>query len=116
MSANCVLQTRVDEETKRRAQKEFAKRGMTVSEGLRLALNHEIEGAQSPTGSTVNHTTPSAFSSQTTSASARLQSLFYDADKKIEASGTKEINIESIVEFCDSVKQQRANQAAEFQW
>ncbi len=39
MSSDCVLQTRVDAETKKRAQKEFAKRGMTVSEGLRLALD-----------------------------------------------------------------------------
>lgn len=93
MSATCVLQTRVDEKTKRRAQRAFARRGMTVSEGLRVAIDHEIGESSSP--------------------SERLDAIFSSADKKLVASGFQEPTIDSIVEFCDSIKQQRANQASE---
>ncbi len=96
MAATCVLQTRVDEATKRRAQKVFSRRGLTVSEGLRLALDREIGEA--------------------TSANARLEAVFLDADKKREAARFKDLTIDSIVEFCENVKQQRAEQASEFQW
>ena len=93
MTASCVLQTRVDKETKERAQKAFAKRGMSLSEGIRVAINHELKVEPS--------------------ASERLCAIFDDADKKVKASGMSEPSVESIVKFCNSVKQQRANQAAD---
>ena len=96
MSATCVLQTRVDEKTKQRAQKAFKRRGMTVSEGLRLALDHEIRNAPS--------------------AADRLDFIFTDADKKCEAAGLKEPTIDSIVNVCDDIKQERAQKASELKW
>ena len=42
-----------------------------------------------------------------------LDVIFADADKKCEAAGFKEPTTESIVEFCDDVKQERTKEAAE---
>lgn len=50
---------------------------------------------------------------QPASATSHLQSIFSDADRKLEAAGVGEPTIESIVEFCNSIKQQRSKEAAE---
>lgn len=96
MATTCVLQTRVDKETKEKAQKVFAMRGITVSEGLREALYNEI--------------------GEKSSAASRLKSVFNEADKKREAAGFTEPTVESIVNFCDSIKEQRAQEISEFKW
>ena len=51
----------------------------------------------------------------TSSATDRLDVIFADADKKCEAAGFKEPTTESIVEFCDDVKQERTKEAATVQ-
>ena len=68
---------------------------MTISEGFRLAPDHENRDAPSTTD--------------------RLDFIFADADKKCEAVGFKEPTTESIVEFCDDVKQERTKEAATVQ-
>lgn len=42
------------------------------------------------------------------SVTLRLNSVFSDADKKREAAGFSEPSVDSIANFCDAVKQQRA--------
>ena len=51
----------------------------------------------------------------TPSAIDTLGVIFADADKKCEAVGFKEPTTESIVEFCDDVKQERTKEAATVQ-
>ena len=93
MGTNCVLQTTVDEQTKARAQEFFLRRELTVSEGLKVALDHEMGAGMA--------------------ATSRLKACFSDAAKKIQAANISEPTAKSIVEFCNSVKTQRAQQAAE---
>ena len=49
------------------------------------------------------------------SATDRLDEIFTDADKKCEAAGFIEPTIESIIEFCNDVKQERTKEAATVQ-
>ena len=49
----------------------------------------------------------------TPSATDTLDVIFADADKKCEAAGFIEPTIESIIEFCNDVKQERTKEAAE---
>ena len=107
MSNTCVIQTRVDEATKTRAHKYFQERGLTMSEGLRIALNHEINETKSTKF-------PSKRSTKNNSnlAVQELNAIFSCAENKRKITnftGDNEPTMNSIVDFCNSVKRERIN-------
>ena len=51
----------------------------------------------------------------TSSTTDTLDVIFAEADKKCEVAGSNEPSIESIVEFCNAVKQERTKEAATVQ-
>ena len=107
MSNTCVIQTRVDEATKTRAHKYFQERGLTMSEGLRIALNREINETQS-----TKFPSKRLIKNNSNLAIQELDAIFSSAENKrkiANLSGDNEPTIDSIVDFCNSVKRERIN-------
>ncbi len=91
-----VIQVRVDATMKRELEELSAKRGVTLSQGIRDILSTELNRAKTK---------------DKKSPAEEFDEILQEADERRKASGLPDPSIEQIVEFCDKVRAERIAEA-----
>ena len=90
MSATEIVQFRVEPSVRRDLESRCARRGVSVSQGLRDIVMVDLYGEKPPAD--------------------ELASIIASADEKLDASGLPEPSVDQIVEYCERVRAERSAQ------